>query len=87
MDCKSGSLFVKLLMTCGIFYRRKGCADPTIRTEVVDSQIHNIILYVAEVFSNQAVFEKSKELEGSILGLEGNPYLGVIDNYNKTQIQ
>lgn len=52
-----------------------------IRTDVADSQIRSIILYVAEVFGNQVVLEKLKELEESILALAENPYLGTRPQY------
>ena len=52
-----------------------------IRTDVADSQIRSIILYVAEVFGNQVALEKLKELEESILALAENPYLGTKPQY------
>ena len=52
-----------------------------IRTDVSDSQIRSIILYVAEVFGNQIALEKLKELEESILALAENPYLGTRPQY------
>ena len=52
-----------------------------IRTDVSDSQIRSIILYVAEVFGNQVALEKLKELEESILALAENPYLGTRPQY------
>ncbi len=52
-----------------------------IRTDVADSQIRSIILYVAEVFGNQVALEKLKELEESILALAENPYLGTRPQY------
>ena len=52
-----------------------------IRTDVADSQIRSIILYVAEVFGNQIALEKLKELEESILALAENPYLGTRPQY------
>ena len=52
-----------------------------IRTDVADSQIRSIILYVAEVFGNQVALEKLKELEESILALAENPYVGTRPQY------
>ena len=52
-----------------------------IRTDVADSQIRSIILYVAEVFGNQVALERLKELEESILELAENPYLGTRPQY------
>lgn len=52
-----------------------------IGTDVADSQIRSIILYVAEVFGNQVALEKLKELEESILALAENPYLGTRPQY------
>ena len=65
------------MRTCEIFYRRKTCEV----SDIADSQIRSIILYVAEVFGNQVALEKLKELEESILALAENPYLGTRPQY------
>lgn len=52
-----------------------------IRTDVADSQIRNIILYVAEKFGNDVAIEKLNNLEKGILALEDNPNIGVEPKY------
>lgn len=52
-----------------------------IRTDVADSQIRNIILYIAEKFGNDAALEKLENLEKSILALGDNPNVGAEPRY------
>jgi toxin ParE1/3/4 len=48
---------------------------------VADSQIRNIILYIAEKFGNDAALEKLADLEKNILSLENNPGIGTEPKY------
>lgn len=52
-----------------------------IRTDVADSQIRKIILFIAEKFGNEAALKKLDELEKSILALEDNPDMGIEPRY------
>lgn len=52
-----------------------------IRTDVADSQIRSIILYVAEKFGNDVALKKLDDLEKGILALADNPYIGVDPRY------
>ncbi len=52
-----------------------------IRTEIADTQIRKIILYVAENFGNVVALEKLEELERSISDLGMNPYKGIEPHY------
>ncbi|RRD94611.1 type II toxin-antitoxin system RelE/ParE family toxin [Clostridiales bacterium COT073_COT-073] len=52
-----------------------------IRTELADSQIRHIILYLAEVFGSQVALQELQEMEESILTWEENPYIGSIPQY------
>ena len=52
-----------------------------IRTDVADSQIRNIILYVAEKFGREVALQKLDNLERGILALAGNPNLGTEPKY------
>ena len=52
-----------------------------IRTDVADSQIRNIILYVAEKFGNDVALKKLDDLEKSILALGDNPDTGTEPKY------
>ncbi len=51
------------------------------RTDTADAHIHKIILYIAEEFGAEVALEKLDELEGQILLLEENPYLGIDPRY------
>ena len=51
------------------------------RTDTADAHIHKIILYIAEEFGADVALEKLDELEGQILLLEDNPYLGIDPRY------
>ena len=51
------------------------------RTDTADAHIHKIILYIAEEFGADVALEKLDELEGQILLLEENPYLGIDPRY------
>lgn len=51
------------------------------RTDTADAHIHRIILYIAEEFGAEVALEKLDELEGQILLLEDNPYLGIEPRY------
>lgn len=52
-----------------------------IRTDVADSQIRNIILYIAEKFGNNVALQKLEDLEKSILALADNPNIGTEPKY------
>lgn len=52
-----------------------------IRTDKADSLIHKIILGIAEDFGPDVALEKMDELEGRIMLLGENPYLGVDPRY------
>ncbi len=52
-----------------------------IRTEIADTQIRKIILYVAENFGNVVALEKLEELEQSISDLGMNPFKGIEPHY------
>lgn len=52
-----------------------------VRTDVADSQIRSIVLYVAEKFGNDIALEKLNALEKSIFALGDNPYIGVEPKY------
>lgn len=52
-----------------------------IRTDLADSQVRSIILYVAEKFGNDVALQKLNDLEEGILALADNPDLGVEPRY------
>ena len=52
-----------------------------IRTEVADSQIKSIILYISEKFGKDVALEKLNSMEKGILELADNPYLGMEPKY------
>lgn len=52
-----------------------------VRTDVADSQIRSIILYVAEKFGNDIALKKLNDLKKSILALENNPHMGTAPKY------
>lgn len=52
-----------------------------IRTDIADSQIRSIILYIAEKFGSDAALRKLDVMESRILALAENPYLGVEPRY------
>lgn len=52
-----------------------------IRTDTADSLIHKIILGVAEKFGAEVALEKLDELEGQIMLLADNPYIGTNPRY------
>ncbi len=52
-----------------------------IRTDLADSQVRSIILYVAEKFGNNIALQKLNDLEEGILALADNPDLGVEPRY------
>ena len=52
-----------------------------IRTDIADSQIRNIILYVAEKFGTEVALQKLDDLERDILALAKNPYIGTEPKY------
>ena len=53
-----------------------------IRTDIADSLLRSIILYVAKEFGNDVALEKLDYLEKSIMALERNPYIGVVPKYS-----
>ncbi len=52
-----------------------------IRTDVADSQIRSIILYIAEKFGSDVALEKLNDLEEGILALADNPNIGTEPRY------
>ncbi len=52
-----------------------------IRTDLADSQIRNIILYVAEKLGHDIALEKLNEIEKNILALGDNPQIGALPKY------
>ena len=52
-----------------------------IRTDTADSLIHKIILSIAEKFGTEIALEKLDELEGQIMLLADNPYIGTNPHY------
>lgn len=52
-----------------------------VRTDVADSQIRSIILYVAEKFGKAVALEKLEHLEKGILALADNPDIGMEPKY------
>ncbi len=52
-----------------------------IRTEVADSQIRSIILYIAEKFGSDVALQKLNDLEKGILALADNPNIGMEPRY------
>ncbi len=52
-----------------------------IRTDVADSQIRSIILYIAEKFGSDVALHKLNDLEKSILALADNPNIGMDPRY------
>lgn len=52
-----------------------------IRTDTADSLIHKIILGIAEKFGAEVALEKLDELEGQIMLLVDNSYIGTDPRY------
>ena len=52
-----------------------------LRTDTADAMIRNIVLYIAENFSNEIALNKLDDLEKSILKLEDNPYIWTEPRY------
>ena len=52
-----------------------------IRTDTADAHIHRIILYIAEEFGADVALEKLDEMEGQLMALEDNPYMGIDPRY------
>lgn len=52
-----------------------------VRTDVADSQIRSIILYVVEKFGKVVALEKLEHLEKGILVLADNPDIGMEPKY------
>lgn len=52
------------------------------RTNVADSNIHRIILYIDENFGQEVALKALNELEKAISELASNPYIGVQPRYN-----
>lgn len=51
------------------------------RTDTADSQIRQIILYIAENFGNTVALEKLNDIEKNIMLLADNPYIGTDPKY------
>lgn len=52
-----------------------------VRTDTADSQIRNIILYIAEQFGSDVALQKLNDLEKGILALADNPNIGTEPSY------
>ena len=52
-----------------------------VRTDTADAGIRKIILYVAQNFGNDVALKKLDEIEGRILSLGDNPYIGTDPRY------
>ena len=52
-----------------------------VRTDLADSQIRSIILYIAEKFGNTVAVQKLDALEKKILTLGDNPSIGTEPRY------
>ena len=52
-----------------------------VRTDMADSQIRSIVLYVAEKFGKDVALQKLNDLENSILSLAANPNMGTDPKY------
>lgn len=52
-----------------------------VRTDMADSLIRKIVLYIAEQFGPEVATEKLDELEQAIWNLGDNPYLGIDPRY------
>lgn len=52
-----------------------------IRTDLADSQIRNIILYIAEKFGSDVALQKLDDLEKGIMILSDNPNIGTEPGY------
>lgn len=52
-----------------------------VRTDVADSQIRSIILYIAEKFGSDVALLKLNDLEKGILALADNPNIGMDPRY------
>lgn len=52
-----------------------------VRTDVADSQIRSIVLYIAEKFGSHTAHQKLADLEKSILKLADNPSIGTEPRY------
>ena len=53
-----------------------------LRTDIADSLIRKMVLYVAENFGSAVALEKLEYLEKSIMNLENDPYIGVEPKYS-----
>ena len=52
-----------------------------VRTDTADAGIRKIILYVAQNFGNDVALKKLDEIEGRILSLGDDPYIGTDPRY------
>ena len=52
-----------------------------IRTDTADAGLRNIILYIAEKFSNDTALEKLNRIEVQINALADDPYIGMDPKY------
>ena len=52
-----------------------------VRTDMADSQIRSIILYIAAKFGSDAALQKLDDMENAILALADNPYIGTKPRY------
>lgn len=52
-----------------------------LRTDLADSQLRQIILYIAENWGTDVALKKLNEIEHQIMVLEENPYIGSEPQY------
>lgn len=52
-----------------------------VRTDMADSQIRSIILYIAAEFGGDAALQKLDDMENAILALADNPDIGTKPRY------
>ncbi|MEH2959220.1 type II toxin-antitoxin system RelE/ParE family toxin [Candidatus Merdisoma sp. JLR.KK006] len=52
-----------------------------LRTDTADSQLRQIILYIAENWGADVALKKMEEIEHQIMALEENPYIGSDPHY------
>ncbi|MBR6156036.1 MAG: type II toxin-antitoxin system RelE/ParE family toxin [Lachnospiraceae bacterium] len=52
------------------------------RTDMADSLIRKIVLFIAENSGNEVALDKLNYLEESIMSLEDDPYIGAVPRYN-----
>lgn len=58
-----------------------------LRTDTADSQLRQIILYIAENWGADVALKKLEEIEHQIMALEENPYIGSEPHYRALRRQ